>query len=89
MGTYALTTGLTDLIMQPPLTVCVTPDLTRAAGELGSRACLLLSPRVPVPVCLPLACTASIGLGATGLLGRVDVFQIRIWLTVWLDNCKI
>lgn len=63
---------------------CVTPDLTWAALKLGTHGCFPLS-----LMFLTLACSGSLGVRITGLLGRVGVCQITNWLHIWFDNCRI
>lgn len=60
-------------------------------GLLLSWALMALSslPDVPDLVSLSLACTGSLGLRTTALLARAGFCQIRNWLSIWFDNCKI
>lgn len=88
MGSCCLTPGPTDLTIEPPAAVCHTWSDVGCCWA-GHSWLLPSLPRVPDPVSLPLACTGSLGLRTTGLLGRVGFCQIRSWLSMWFDNCTI
>lgn len=67
MGLCCLTAGPTGLSMEQP--AALSPDT--GCSQAGHSWLLPSLPHVPDPVSLPLACTGSLGLRTTELLGRV------------------